>query len=246
MRTEQAAERPNPRKFRVIRDLYQNALRLLANGEMLPELEAKAYFECEAYDVARRLHLPLPPSALRMINHEGSWFISQSPIDDAGRRIMSVDAEGNPFPSTCPDFLFWSDLMDRHGPWVKVLGVEDCQAIADMLAFDESLVGKVRPPKGEPVDQRRTVCMKALYGPVLTDDPYATEEAAETAEDALRRFKQQIGSLIERKTMAFSRHDMTSPVMTEPTHVFEAEVARLREDAGPLVDVEGFFEVTTK
>ena len=239
---QKPSERPNPIRFSVTRDLLDSADRLLAQGLMLPELEAKAYFDRECYETARRKGLPLPPSALEVVHRDGDWFYNRVEIDDAGRRTFQTNAEGTQVPLWVPDFLFWTELMDRNGPWVKVIGVDEARKIADLVAFDPTLVGKVRPPKGEPCDQRRTVCMKALYATAYTEDPYAADGEQEDADEAFRRFRHTIKSLAFRKTMAFDSHDMGSPAMTEPVEIFHAEVAQLEIKKGGKSPVDSFFE----
>jgi hypothetical protein len=226
-------DRPNPSRFPVLRDLLDSADRLLSQGQMLPELEAKAFFDRACFDAAKLRGVPPPMCTLRVLRDGTAWFYTQSPTDDAGRSL----------PALAPDFLFWTDLMRQTGPWVSVLGVEEAHAIADLIAFDETLVGKFRL-NGEPCDQRRTVCMKALY-PVALDeeaDPYAEAEQTEGAEEALQRFRHRLKSLTMRRTLAFERHDMSSPAMTEPKEIFDADVARLERNATGVGMVEGFFE----
>jgi hypothetical protein len=239
----QHRERPNPSRFPVLRDLLESADRLLSEGQMLPELEAKAYFDRACYTEAKLRGLPMPPSALEVVKDGSAWFYNRVEIDDAGRRTFQTDADGKQIPIWVPDFLFWKELMDRNGPWVAVIGVEEDHKIADLIAFDPTFVGKIRPPKGEPQDQRRTVCMKALYPVSKAEeaDPYAEEQQQESAEDALQRFKHTIKSLSFRKTMAFSPHDMSSPAMTEPAEVFQEAVQQLRIERGG-VNLDGFFE----
>jgi len=210
------SDRPDPSEIPALVSLREGAERSLERGEMLTDLQGKAFFEFEVCIAAKKAGKGLPPSTLPVVWDDGQWWF---PVDSKNDRAETTS-------KPIPQFLFWCEMMDRNRTWVQVLGTEDAIAIAMMLQHPKS----------------RETCLRAL-GVLARDE--AADTGVEEVQRAFSKARRHMrGNLLPMFGGSASVPTLGSG-MTEPPELFQAEVRRIAEKKGIDVDSE-FFAGATK
>lgn len=129
-------EEPETGQIGTLAALVALAERKIAQGELLPDMPAKALLDRECCEAAHKLNHRRPPCVMPICWDGESWRHGECWTDDRGRATDHA----------VPSMIFWRDLMDRERIWVRTIGVESARQIAMLLANQEA----------------RTTCLRAL------------------------------------------------------------------------------------